>query len=778
ALVDLAAALPSREPVDVALLHAVGPGVRTPDEDAIDAVTEILRGRRLLLVLDGCDHVADEAARVVEVLLATCPYVRILATAREPLHTTAEFVWPVPPLGTEAGTDTHPGHATGHPDTDAARLFVDRARLARRDVAFTEQALADVDRIVRAVDGIPLAIELAAARVRMLSVREIADTLDLRMLADRRRRGDTRHRTMHAAIDWSYYRLSVSERVLLRRLAVFRGPWSTAAAVAVCADEHLPADVIPRHLDTLADKSFVTRRLSAHGQLFRMLAPIRDYAYEPPDVTDHPTVRAALDREMLGHRHLLHHLALAQRTWPGPGGPDAPDEREDAAADFRAALTHAHTHRPHDALRLAVALGFWWRSSGRLAEGLEATNRALSAAPDAPAPLRAAALAHRAALLLWLGDEAQASATAAEAARVATRAHEPAAHAHASVTLAGVGLVTGAEDALRTAQEALDRARAAGGPHVLGDALCLLALSLLGRGDFAAMAEAADECLAVARAGGHVHAEAMALWCRAHAARARLDLPHARELAEAIGRFAEGAESGNVVDTLIRCAAAQVLALVDVQEGNPQRAKERVREELARSADTRVPWGVDALLQARAYAELAAGEYTAARGTGLLLHDRTRDRCAALAWRALDVMMQVALEHHDPDAARAHAHEIRTIGTASADPAAKAVALLGLAQADLLTDAPGSAEVHALDALGTGHAAGLPQEVADAFDTLAHVAATRGRLARAAYLAAAADAVAPTRLGGLSAGSRTAVRNAVIIGLDTRTRAAARAEGA
>lgn len=787
-LVDLSALRPG-EPPDAVLAETIAPAWRGRGA-AVDAAAESLRDHRTLVLLDGCDTAPAEAAHVADVLVRRCPQVRVLATAREPLWADAETVWPVAPLAVPAAdrgpatAEPPPGrdHGTGGQSSHAAQLFIDRARLARRDMTFSARTLGDVDRIVRTVEGLPLAIELAASRVRMLSVREIADTLDLGMLADGRRGGDLRQHSMRASLDWSYRRLSVPERILFRRLAVFRGWWTEAAAVAVCADEHLPPDAVARHLDALVDKSLVTRRPTAAR--FRMLRPIRDYAGEAPDATDPPAVRAAVDREAVAVRHVRHHLDVAERTNAAgrPLAADSLDGLRDAAPDFRAALAHASGRRPEDALRLAAALGPHWRLSGRPAEGADALARALADAPEAPAPARAAALADRSALLLWLGDHTRARTAAVEAVRVATRAADPTAYARARTALAGLGVVNGTGDARPVIREAVDRARASGDPVALGDALALLTLCLLWQSDSPAMAEAADACLAVARPHGHAYAEAVAQWCRAHDARTRLDLPRARELAATLLRPAgddglPGAAADGAVDAVFRSGAVQILALVDVHEGRPRRAKARIRQELARIADTAVPWSLSLLLQARAHAELAAGEHAAARATALLLYDRTRDRCAALAWRALDVLTQVALADRDIGTARAHAGEITAIGTRTADPAARAAGQLGLAQADVLAGDLGSAEILARNAAETGCAAELPQEAADALDTLAHVAAIRGRLTRAAYLTAAAEALAPTRLGVRAAASRSAVRDAVA-GLDAPARAAAFAEGA
>ncbi|NUU21546.1 MAG: hypothetical protein HOV68_08535, partial [Streptomycetaceae bacterium] len=686
-------------------------------------------------------------------------------------------------------------------------------------------------------------------------------------LADGRRGGDTRHRTMRASLDWSYGLLSAPERLLFRRLAVFRGPWTTAAAAAICADETLPAAAIPHHLDALVEKTLVVRRDTATGPRYRMLLPIREYAHEPP-TPDDPA--AAVDRTTLADRHLNHYLALAERTDPGTlpdettnrttadcctphgtgrpsaadrqvpdragahagtsrdvsvpgvhgtcaataqtephvslklpavpgsagvragaardasvprahathratasteqhaagdlqaalasagdhhphaaslprGGHTTPGERasravssvlplgrqgrdafEDAAANFHAALEHACRVRPEDALRLAAALGFAWRVTGRLAEGAEATARALTAAPETATPERARALANRSALLFWLGDLAQAHEVAVAAVECAAQADDPRARAHALVSLAGGRAMAGTGDARPLLHQAVKLARDVGDPVLLADALLALAMCLTWQEDFTALAETVDECLAVAHRLGLAYAGTLALWCQAHAARVRLDLPRARDLAERLLDATEGSaarEHCSDINTFSRNGAVQVLALVAVHEGDPARAANLIRAAMARSSRSSVPLGTGVLLQARGYAELAAGEYAAARATGTLLYEQERDGCAALAWRALDVVMRAALAEGDQEAARTHAAEIGRIADASGNRTAKAVGLIGSAQADLLAGDPGSAEIHASEAFDLAHDAALPEEAALALEALAEVGA-------------------------------------------------------
>ena len=216
--------------VDGAVLELVGGGSsRFP----LQAAVEHLREATALLVLDCCEHVLNAARRVAEVLLRSCPSVAILATSRSPLDIAGELVWPVPPLSMQERSD--PGEAGA---SDAARLFADRASYVQPRFELSEEVAGAVETIVRRVDGIPLAIELAAARVRVLSAEEIASGLDdhLRLLRGGHQ-SDPRHQTIRASLDWSHELLTDRERQLFARLAVFSGGFNLEAATTVCAGE-------------------------------------------------------------------------------------------------------------------------------------------------------------------------------------------------------------------------------------------------------------------------------------------------------------------------------------------------------------------------------------------------------------------------------------------------------------------------------------------------------------------------------------------------------------
>jgi predicted ATPase/DNA-binding CsgD family transcriptional regulator len=245
------------------------------DRPLLDTLADVLRSRKLVLALDNCEHLLDACALVCARLLASAPELRLLATSREPLRVAGETVWPVPPLAVA------PAGAEGAlARSDATQLFAERAAASAPGFTLTAANAGDVAQVCRELDGIPLAIELAAARVRALSVEQIrarmADRFGLLTTGDRT--APQRQRTLRAAIDWSHALLAEPEQVLLRRLSVFAG-WSLEMAEQVCADELVPADGLLDALAALVDKSLVVREAEVLGQArYRLLDTIREYA--------------------------------------------------------------------------------------------------------------------------------------------------------------------------------------------------------------------------------------------------------------------------------------------------------------------------------------------------------------------------------------------------------------------------------------------------------------------------------------------------------------------
>lgn len=332
-----------------AVATAVDIGER-PGQPLAETMTDLLASRTGLLVLDNCEHLVDAAAALAETLLRSCPDLSILATSREPLGITGEVAWSVPPL------------------RQAVRLFTDRAQAVRPSFVLDEQTRPAVTRIAEQLDGVPLALELAAARVRVLTVDEIAGRLGdaLRLLVGDRSTV-ARHHTLAATVDWSHALLSPAEQVLFRRLSIFRGGFTLPAAEAVCAGPGLAAAEILDLLTHLVDKSLVIVDQTAYSTRYRLLEVVRQYAVE----------RLAKDAadEGLPERHAAYFLHLAEEAELGSVGPDEPLWFNRLATEhdnLRAALRWLIV-RPAEgpeAARLAAALWRFWFARGFAIEGV------------------------------------------------------------------------------------------------------------------------------------------------------------------------------------------------------------------------------------------------------------------------------------------------------------------------------------------------------------------------------------------------------------------------
>src|SRR5580704_13606839 len=254
-----------RQPDLVAARVAAVIGVsEEPGVPLVDTLSGALRSRTLLLALDNCEHLIDACASLCQRLLASSPGLLVVATSREALRVAAEAIWPVPPLALPGAGTADPARAAGF---DAVALFTERAAAAAPGFALTPGNCAAVVAICRALDGLPLAIELAAAWVRVLSVDQILARLGdkLHLLTSGDRSVPARHRTLRATIDWSHDLLAPAEQVLLRRLSVFAG-WSLEMAERVCADDGLPAAQVLNLLAGLAEKSLVEVEPDVLGQ--------------------------------------------------------------------------------------------------------------------------------------------------------------------------------------------------------------------------------------------------------------------------------------------------------------------------------------------------------------------------------------------------------------------------------------------------------------------------------------------------------------------------------
>jgi predicted ATPase len=408
--------------------HAVASALGVPEQPGrpiVETLARHLRSRALLLVLDNCEHLLDACSSLVDSLLRACPDLRVLATSREPLDLLGEVAWRLPSLSLPE-PDSQPS-VESLLEFDAIRLFVERARASQPGFDLDNANAALVARVCRRLDGIPLAIELAAARLRALSLEQISARLDDRfhLLTVGNRAALPRQQTLRAAVDWSYQLLAPAERVLFERLSVLAGSFDLEAAEAICAGGAIRNEDVLDHLATLVDKSLVNvevamnRRpdalgLEPGGTRYRLLETLRQYGWE------RLAERGEVDDAQ--RRHADYFTALAAQAESELRGPRQLawfDRLEMEHDNARAALLWSH--RAGDAeteVRLAAAMGQFWRLHGHHDEGLRWLTLALDASHDLVISARAWALLWASLMAQEQGRNAAATAMAAESLEI------------------------------------------------------------------------------------------------------------------------------------------------------------------------------------------------------------------------------------------------------------------------------------------------------------------------------------------------------------------------
>ncbi len=379
-------------------------GVREqPGRPLTETLVEHLKSRKTLLILDNCEHLLEGCVALASRLLPACAGVKILATSREALNATGEASWLVPPLTAPDPRVLPQGPAEmvgALGRYEAVRLFLDRAALARADFTLNEKNAAPLAQVCHRLDGIPLAIELAAARVKAMSLEQIAARLDdrFRLLTGGSRMLLPRHQTLRATIDWSYDLLEDVEKRLLRRLSVFAGGWTLDAAEAVCAGDGIESWEVLDLQSHLVDKSLVMVEEGAGGEIrYRLLGTIRQYARD--------RLVEASEAGAVRSRHLDWFVGVAERAAPELRGAEQAlwfDRLEQEHDNFRAALEWSQTVEggAEAGLRLAGTLYRFWYVRGYLTEGRQWLDPALAASTGASRAARARAL-HGGGYLAW-----------------------------------------------------------------------------------------------------------------------------------------------------------------------------------------------------------------------------------------------------------------------------------------------------------------------------------------------------------------------------------------
>jgi predicted ATPase/class 3 adenylate cyclase len=470
-----------------------------PARDPFDSLTDHLRDRNMLLVLDNFEQITD-GAPVVDRLLSLAPRLTILVTSRVPLHLSGEQEYHVPPLTLPDPSQVLDMVALGA--NESVMLFVERAAAVRPGFRITQETAGAVAEITARLDGLPLAIELAASRVKILSPPELLDRLGRRLplLTGGARDLPERQRTLRAAIEWSYDLLDTDEHRLFARLAVFAGGWSLDAAEAVCGSD-VEAEVLDG-LGTLVDHSLVRRGRPRGGETrFRMLETIREFAAERLSA-------AGDEEEEMRRRHARFIRELAEQAEPHlttDGQAEWLGRLEREHDNLRAALDWAdRTGDADTAVRIASAVWRFWQQHGYLAEGRVRLERAM-AMPGAQArtAVRVRGLSALGSTAYWQGDHAPLESAWGEALEIAKEIGDVRMVAHALFDYSFVSLMKEDFDAAaRLLREGLAVAKDAGDPKLVGSAMQYLGYLSAYRGDLAEGMDLLSQAVAVARETG------------------------------------------------------------------------------------------------------------------------------------------------------------------------------------------------------------------------------------------------------------------------------------
>jgi predicted ATPase/class 3 adenylate cyclase len=539
-----------------------------------ESIAESLEERTVLLVLDNCEHVVETCADLADHLLRSSAGLRVLATSREPLGVYGEAVFALPPLELPDRDDARAESAT---ESSAVRLFRDRAELADPHFVLDDDSAPVVTAICRRLDGIPLAIELAAALVRTAGVDEIAGRLTDRLgtLTTGPRTAPHRHRALRATLDWSHDLLSEADRALFARLAVFAGGCSASAAAAVCIGDGIDASDVPALLVRLVERSLLWVRDTSSGTRYEMLDTVHDYASERlVEAGTEPAVR---------ERHLAWCSDLGDRIRHGFFGPLRSELFLQLDADIdnvRTALAWATKARPRAAAELAAALVPYWQLRGLHTEGRRWIESLLAAVPDGD--LLRTRLLHGAGWLAFgQGDRVRAEERLTESLALARELRDPGAAGAALNALALAAVQGGrASEAKEMALQALNLQRRTGDEQQIAQALNVLGTASSLEGDLAGARNFFEEALAIARELRTKENVARLVMNLGNIALARLELDVAASLYEEALDLA--VEMG---DPVTESGASINLAAVAKLEGEYDRALELLERGLQMKRD-------------------------------------------------------------------------------------------------------------------------------------------------------------------------------------------------
>jgi non-specific serine/threonine protein kinase len=528
-LVELA---PLADPSLMARAVAATLGVREqPGRSLTEMLSGYLGSKKLLLVLDNCEHLIEACAELAEALLRFCPGLRVLATSREALGITGEVAWPVPSLSLP---DLRRLPDIGSlPRYESARLFVERAVAVRPDFVLTEQNASVVAQVCYRLNGIPLAIELAAARAKVLSVEQIADRLDdcFSLLSAGGRTAMPRQHTLHATMDWSHELLSREERTLFRRLSVFAGGFSLEAAESVGIGENAERDGVLGLLSRLVDKSLVVAREDGSETRYRLLETVRQYGSERLSESD--------EAPEFQERHAGYYLTLAEEAEPELKGEGQltwlerlEREHDNLRTSMRWLLERGELEA---AARLGWALWLFWGIRAHFAEGRRSMEQVLTAEGSVamPASARAQALFVVGMMANYQGDHLSAEPPIEESLGLFRKLEDKSgiAWALSNASIAAIGLGQH-QQAINLIEESVDLFFEVGEKWGASIQFCFLAVAWRDRGDHGRAKPLAERGLALSREVGERQGISSVLYTLATLAQAERDHERAKDLFE------------------------------------------------------------------------------------------------------------------------------------------------------------------------------------------------------------------------------------------------------
>jgi predicted ATPase/class 3 adenylate cyclase/DNA-binding CsgD family transcriptional regulator len=721
---------PLSEPEHVGEALAAALGVRPlPGKTALDATCTQLAERRALVVLDNCEHLVAACAEAADELLRRCPAVTVIATSRTPLGLAGETDWRVPSLSLPNGQPKRDSIAALS-TSDAVRLFIERARKARPNFAVTNETAPAVAQICQELDGLPLAIELAAARVRMLAVEQIAAGLSDRfhLLTGGVRTAFPRHQTLRACVDWSHELLSADERTLFARLSVFSGGFTLDACEAVGAGDGLERFAILDLLGALVDRSLVVAEDRGPAVRYRLLETVRQYAAERLAESD--------EQGAVQGRHSAAFLALAEAVEPaleGAGQRGALELLDPEAGNFGAAFDWAVETDGEEALRLCKALSYWWRLRGMFAAGQRTFERALEAGQQAAAPLRAYVMVDQAYLALFAGRYEEAFHGVEAAAALAEEVGDARTLGRALCTRALITMSVDPVGSRDSFERAAELSRSAGDDWNVRVSRLSLALTHAYCDEFEEADRLHEEVLSDAESLGSHEILAWIWVLRSEERLNRADLGRAVEFAE------RGiAHAVDVGDLVTEGYGHAVIALADLFQGRPGPALDRLEGVRARMVAAGAGMAIPFVDTCLGPILVATGDLDRARS---ILEDviaSGADFGRTLAWAGVELgdVLRVA---GDAVGAANRAREALEVAQRLPAPGliARANEILGRLAAERGEWAEAEGLLH--EALAARVERGLQSEVPRALDALAELSAGLGSDEEAARILGAVE---------------------------------------